>query len=219
MCLIQLAVQLRTDPFSTPAKNLLQFIGTAVSALVAFFGLIINYLNVSRAYAKLAGQVEEAARLTWQIDAFKKTLAVITIGGIACAAIIQVYKLGRKRRKIGKKVASMKNKVVKGVRKFRQRISSASAAPEVELPDMASTSSHVPQQSASVAPSSDGESKSFMENPLNDVYGRTLSADAKPGLVITAAAGHPQSAERGSRESGGASTTITSARRHDSEGV
>ena len=130
-------------PFSTPVKNLLQFIGMTVSALIAFVGLVLNYLNVSRDYARSGGQVFEVKRLTWQIDMVKEALSIITIGGIVLAIVIQAAKIGlkayQKRDKIASKfacfknIACFKNMAAKGARRVRQFSSSFGGSTEVQL--------------------------------------------------------------------------------------
>ena len=124
-------------PFSTPVKNLLQFIGMTVSALIAFVGLVLNYLNVSRDYARSGGQVFQVKRLTWQIDVVKEVLSIITIGSIVLAIVIQAVKMGlkayQKRGKIASKFACFKNMAAKGARRVRQFSSSFGGSTEVQL--------------------------------------------------------------------------------------
>ena len=134
ICVVQLAVHIWLVPFNTPEKNLLQFVGLALSALIAFAGLVLNYLTVSLNEARLAGQVFKAQRLEAQIDAVKMALSAITIGGVVIIGIIQAVKTGfkvyHKRDKIANTLAS-------GVRKVRavSRITNRNSA-DVELPEV-----------------------------------------------------------------------------------
>ena len=145
ICFVQVAVHVRTMPFSTPEKNLLQFIGMAVSALIAFVGLVLNYLNVSRDYARLGGQVFQVKRLTWQIDVVKGALSIITIGGIVLAIVIQAAKTGLKayqgRSKIASNFTSAKRMAANGVRRARRFSSSfgGSTNVQLELPELQSS--------------------------------------------------------------------------------
>ena len=122
-------------PFSTPDKNLLQFIGMAVSALIAFVGLVLNYLNVSRAFARSGGQVFQVNRLTWQIDVVKEALSIVTIGGIALAIVIQLGKMYQKRGKIASNFACFKNMAAKGARRVRQSFGGSTEV-QFELPEL-----------------------------------------------------------------------------------
>ena len=132
-------------PFSTPEKNLLQFIGMVVSALIAFVGLVLNYLNVSRDYARSGGQVFQVKRLTWQIDVVKGALSIITIGGIVLAIVIQAAKTGLKayqgRGKIASNFTSAKRMAASGVRRARRFSSSfgGSTNVQLELPELQSS--------------------------------------------------------------------------------
>ena len=126
-------------PFSTPDKNLLQFIGMAVSALIAFVGLVLNYLNVSRAFARSGGQVFQVNRLTWQIDVVKEALSIITIGGIVLAIVIQAVKMGlkayQKRGKIASNFVCFKEMAAKGARRVRQSFGGSDEV-QLELPEL-----------------------------------------------------------------------------------
>ena len=58
ICIVQIAVHVRWQPFSTLKKNILQFIGINVTALIAFGGLVLNYLGASLLNARLEGQAQ-----------------------------------------------------------------------------------------------------------------------------------------------------------------
>ena len=128
-------MHVRTMPFSTPDKNLLQFIGMAVSALIAFVGLVLNYLNVSRAFARSGGQVFQVNRLTWQIDVVKEALSIVTIGSIAFAIVIQLGKMYQKRGKIASNFACFKKMAAKGARRVRQSFGGSDEV-QLELPEL-----------------------------------------------------------------------------------
>ena len=123
ICVIQLCVHIRTMPFSTLTKNLLEFIGQAVSALIAFTGLVLNHLNVSLDLARSGGQVFEVERLTRQIETVKAVLSVITIGSIVVASILQTIKTAlkayEKRAKIARNLAAAKKVAEKGANRVR----------------------------------------------------------------------------------------------------
>ena len=125
-------------PFNTPEKNLLQFVGLSMSALIAFAGLVLNYLNVSLDKAKLAGQLFKARRLMWQIDAVKLALSAITIGGFVVVGIIQAVKFYRKRGKIANTLASGARKVRRMTRIKNRSSAGPGATPtsDVELQDL-----------------------------------------------------------------------------------
>ena len=110
-------------PFSSLTKNVLEFIGQAVSALIAFTGLVLNHLNVSLDMARLGGQVFEVERLTRQIETVKTALSTITIGGIVVASILQTtktaLKMYEKRAKIARNLAAAKIVAEEGARRVR----------------------------------------------------------------------------------------------------
>jgi hypothetical protein len=110
-------------PFSSLTKNVLEFIGQAVSALIAFTGLVLNHLNVSLDMARLGGQVFEVERLMRQIETVKAALSTITIGGIVVASILQTtktaLKMYEKRSKIARNLAAAKIVAEEGARRVR----------------------------------------------------------------------------------------------------
>ena len=143
ICVVQLAVHIWTVPFNTPAKNLLQFVGLSFSTLIAFTGLVLNYLNVSRDKARLAGQVFEVRRLTSRINAVKGALSVIIIGGVVVTAIIQAVKTGlkvyRNWGKITDTLASGARKVARTMSRIKNRCSAGPRIPpilDMELPGL-----------------------------------------------------------------------------------
>ena len=143
ICVVQLAVHIWTVPFNTPAKNLLQFVGLSFSTLIAFTGLVLNYLNVSRDKARLAGQVFEVRRLTSRINAVKGALSVIIISGVVITAVIQAVKTGlkvyRNWGKITNTLASGARKCVGAMSRIKKRCSAGPRIPptlDMELPEL-----------------------------------------------------------------------------------
>ena len=143
ICVVQLAVHIWTVPFNTPAKNLLQFVGLSFSTLIAFTGLVLNYLNVSRDKARLAGQVFEVRRLTSHINAVKWALSVIIIGGLVVTGILQAVKTGlkvyRNWGKITDTLASGARKVARTMSRIKNRCSAGPRIPpilDMELPGL-----------------------------------------------------------------------------------
>ena len=203
-------------PFNTPAKNLIQFIGMAVSALIAFTGLVLNYLKVSQDNARLAGQVFQEMRLGWQSDAVRMALSVITIGSVAIAIVIQAIKMGVKIYRNGSKIAKKVRTVSKFVRRSNTR---STAMPSLELDGV-----ELPERLPAGNPGLFSNS-SLTENPLNEALRQTGSVGSNDSSVaVSQMAIHSSTTAdaRPMRESGEGSgigdgaTVATSSVRHDS---
>ena len=82
-------------PFNSRTKNATQFVGLVISALVAFSGLVLNYLNSALEIARLSRTGKEEG-LKRDITNFKAALAAITLGSIALAILFAVIKTARK---------------------------------------------------------------------------------------------------------------------------
>ena len=154
ICVIQLCVHIRTMPFSTLTKNLLEFVGQAVSALIAFTGLVLNHLNVSLDMARLGGQVYEVERLTRQIEMVKAALSTITIGGIVVASIIQtiktVLKTYEKRAKIARNLAAAKKVAEKVAGKGASRVRTAGRTTMIKINKRRPPPSSIPRPTSGV---------------------------------------------------------------------
>ena len=212
ICVIQVVVHVRMMPFNTPAKNLIQFIGMAVSALIAFTGLVLNYLKVSQDKARLAGQVFQEMRLGWQSDAVRMALSVITIGSFAIAIVIQAIKMGARIYKKGSKIAK---KVRTGSKFVRRSTPRSTAMPSVGLDGV-----EMPERLLAGNP---GLPNSFsMENPLQQP-GSVESNDSSVAVSQMAINSSTTADARPMRESGEGSgigddaTLATSSARHESK--
>ena len=82
-------------PFNSRTKNATQFVGLVISALVAFSGLVLNYLNSALEIARLSRTGKEEG-LKRDITNLKAALAAITLGSIALAILFAVIKTARK---------------------------------------------------------------------------------------------------------------------------
>ena len=137
-------------PFSTLTKNLLEFVGQAVSALIAFTGLVLNHLNVSLDLARSGGQVFEVERLTRQIDTVKAVLSVITIGGIVVASILQTIKTAlktyEKRAKIARNLVAAKKVAEEGA----SRVRTAGRTTMIQINNRRSTPRSIPRSTSGV---------------------------------------------------------------------
>jgi hypothetical protein len=202
-------------PFNTPAKNLIQFIGMAVSALIAFTGLVLNYLKVSQDKARLAGQVFQEMRLGWQSDAVRMALSVITIGSFVIAIVIQAIKMGAKIYKKGSKIA----KKVRTGSKFVRR--STSTKRSTAMPSVGLDGVEMPERLLAGNPGLSTNSFS-MENPLQQP-GSVESNDSSVAVSQMAINSSTTADARPMRESGEGSgigddaTLATSSARHESK--
>ena len=115
ICIVQIAVHVRWRPFSTTKKNVLQFIGINVTALIAFGGLVLNYLGSSLLNARFEGQGLKQQKLENQIEAFKTVVAAVTIGGIVLAVGIEtasfVHGQYNKRYQTARNMSRLKSRV------------------------------------------------------------------------------------------------------------
>jgi hypothetical protein len=91
LCFIQLGVHARYEPYKDPFKNWLQYMGLALVVTTASGGLVLNYLDVTKALRLALGDKIKAAATDMQIEGFKTALEFVMWVGIAVATVQMVF--------------------------------------------------------------------------------------------------------------------------------
>ena len=92
LCSLQVSLHMRLLPYDTLDKNLIQFVGMAVSTLLTFCGIIINHTIAKIRVAEFAGEDYKVPGLKANLEFTKNFLAIVSIGGIILTVVIQVGK-------------------------------------------------------------------------------------------------------------------------------
>ena len=132
ICFVQVAMHARFMPFSNKWKNILQYVGLALSAGMSFAGLVINYLKEAQNNQMREGHKARAEMLTGQIEMFKHVTEVLTITSLFLVGMGALFKTWTKRKKVAKWLVKKMRKVGN---KLRTRMSSNSGTGDVELPE------------------------------------------------------------------------------------
>ena len=91
LCFIQLGVHARYEPYKDPFKNWLQYMGLALVVTTASGGLVLNYLDVTKALHLALDDKIKAAATERQIEGFKTALEFVMWVGIAVATVQMVF--------------------------------------------------------------------------------------------------------------------------------
>jgi hypothetical protein len=132
ICFVQVAMHARFMPFSNKWKNILQYVGLALSAGMSFAGLVINYLKEAQNNQMREGHKARAEMLKGQIEMFKHVTEVLTITSLVLVGMGALFKTWTKRKKVSKWLVKKMRKVGN---KLRTHMSSNSGTGDVELPE------------------------------------------------------------------------------------
>eukprot|EP00947_MAST-08B_sp_MAST-8B-sp1_P004654 g4654.t1 len=99
ICVIQLGVHARFEPYEDRFKNFMQYVSYGLVAFTSFSGLMLNYLKLAVEIARLKFKEAELGQNLWREQIFK----VIAEGMIWLGAIIICFQVGYALIRFGKK--------------------------------------------------------------------------------------------------------------------
>ncbi len=122
LCVLQLGVHARYEPYEDYAKNVLQYLGLIVIALTSFSGLVLNYLKTSRELAIERGDKQGLADLERSIAG----LSFVAEFTLWLGVVLVVIRVGVAAVKfLRKHGSSIKSSAIESMRVATRRFSSA----------------------------------------------------------------------------------------------